>query len=305
MLTDHSHFKTKDNIVFTTRGFYHPSGYIRAIPLYKNYIEREGLEKSVDEFGDIWLSKIHPEYIKNSSLSAGILVPFPDISRVYDPFNASGIIKDLQDPIGNKIINFLLCIGIDESDIGFLGSYLIDTGHKPRDIDFIIRGLKNLSLIKGNFNDLLKKISGVNYPPEEYVESALTRYENKYNKEFNSFREIIQRRWPTINVPKRFFGKLRFTYKREEVPPLELPLGQKIPDISLTGRVIEDTGTSFMPRNFVLSVEDKNIKVYTYFWDFAYCAKEKDVVSVRGDFFPESKMILICNPKKHGVIIKR
>ncbi len=303
MLNDHVHFKTRDGIIFTTRGFYHPKDYVRSVPLYRPSIERSPLEKRVDEFGDIWLYKQHPEYIRESEFGRGIFVPIQDILETYDPFNL-GIDKGLEDVVGERIIKLLLDIGVNEYDIGLLGSHLVNTGNKPHDIDLVLRGVDNLNLVKERFNDLLNVIKGRDDHPEQYVKETVLRYEKKYNDEFNSFKEIISRRWPTIHVPGKFFGKLRFTYREDEVPVSELPLGKKVSDTSLKGKVVDAFRTNFMPRSFTFSSQGRDIKMFTYFWDFSYCVHEGDDVVVRGDYFPENQFIIICNPKEHGIRIE-
>lgn len=303
MLNDHVHFKTKDGIIFTTRGFYHPKGSVRSVPLYKPTTKRNSLEKNVDEFGDIWLHEQHPEYLKDSKFGKGIFVPIENILETHDPFNLRMADKSLEDVVGERIVKLLLNMGICEQDIGLLGSHLVKTGNLPHDTDWVLRGIDNLKLVKERFNDLLNSIRGRNAPSEQYVKEAILRYEGKYNSEFNNFREMIERRWPTIYVPGNFFGKLRFTYRENEVPITESPLGEEISDTAIKGKVLDDFGTNFMPRSFLFASQGRNIKAVTYFWDFSYCVNEGDEVIIRGNYFPESRIVLICNPKKHGIRI--
>ncbi len=300
MISDHTHFKTGDEIVFTTRGFYHPERKIKAIPLYKQSLNG-GLEKSVDEFGDKWFYQTHPSWIQESSFGRGIFVPTSEITETYDPFKSEEIIKRMEDEVAIQIISFLQEIGIDKKDIGLLGSYLFYTGRKPHDVDLIVRGKDNLNLVKDSFKKLLTSIDGRNSPSEEYIRKSIPRYEEKYNSNFNDFVGMIRRRWPTIRVPGKFFGKIRFTYKINEVPILEPPLGEVAANRVISGRVIEDSGTSFMPRHFQMKSDGQQIRVLTYFWDYSYCVKRGDKTVLRGDYYPENQMFILSNPKHHGL----
>jgi predicted nucleotidyltransferase len=300
MIPDHTHFKTREGIIFTTRGFCHPRDKIRAIPLYKPSLNG-CLEKSVDEFGDRWLYQVHPNWIQESSFGRGIFVPASEISETYDPFKSEEKIKGLDDKIAIQIISSLQEIGVDKKDIGLLGSYLFDTGRKPHDVDLIIRGLENMTLIKTNFRDLLRDVGGKNSPSEEYTKKSIPRYEEKYNSDSNDFAKMIVRRWPTIHVPGKFFGKLRFTYKPNEIAALEPPVGEALMNEALSGEVTNDIGTNFMPRHFQLRSDNKQVKVLTYFWDFSYCVRTGDRVVLKGDYYPQSSMLMLSNPKKHGV----
>lgn len=303
-MIDHTHFKTIDGLVFTTRGFFHPETSVRAVPVYKPSQDPIVLNKSLDEFGDIWLKKEHPSYVQQSIFGQGIFVPNQKIAKIYDPFQRTlEILSKIDDVWSQKIIQTLLDLGIEVNDLGFIGSNLVDTGRKPHDLDLIIRGKENLNQIRQNFHKILCLLGAKNSPNEEYISKSTRRYEEKFNSVHNDFGEMIQRRWPTINIPNKFFGKLRFTYLPEEVPSVRI-LGKFISEKLLCGEVTDDSGTNFMPRTFSIESQNNKYEALTYFWDYSYCVKKWDRVIIKGSLY-DHNFILLNKPKKHGIRFKK
>ena len=186
---------------------------------------------------------------------------------------------------------------IPKEDIGFIGSYLIGFQTEKSDIDIVIRGIDNLKKIKENFGYILKKLNATNKLDNYLTEISLKKYYNFYSKEKNDFSKMIENRWATIRTSE-YMTKLRFIPNKYEIKFPEIK--NKITDFEINGKVIDDFGTNFMPRFFKITTGNKEYSVLTYFWDYTYCVKIGDKVTINGSLF-EKDIIVINNRKRHGV----
>ena len=299
------HFITKEGFIFTTRGFNHPSGFIIAIGLYYPDIGGDraylgtNYSKDVDEYGDKWVGKCKPEYIRRDDKGNRILVPLGDIKKYFDPFSVSDEKRDLikKTRWGNLITT--LESFIPKEDIGFIGSYLIGFQTQNSDIDVVIRGIKNLKKIKDNFNLILEKLGATQDLDEHMKRISLEKY-NRLYKGKNDFARMIKNRWPTIRT-KDYTTKLRFVPRPDEI--VFPKINNKIKEIKLSGEVIEDIGTNFMPRFFKIKNKDGEYSILTYFWDYTYCVKNGDYVNVVGSLF-EDNLVMVNNKDEHGITFK-
>ncbi|MBS3145064.1 nucleotidyltransferase domain-containing protein [Candidatus Woesearchaeota archaeon] len=304
-MKDYTHFLTKDKIIFTTRGNIHPKGFIRSAALYRNIkegsrkLENLLFDKEVDEFGTKWVYKTNPSYVKNDKYGRYILVPEEDIVKSFDPFS-----KEVQERVklalensvwGTLFRNLTKLIPIE--DIGFIGSFLMGFSTKESDLDIVVRGKKNLEIIKNNFKELLKTLKAINVPKEDIIDISLKKYYSIYNKNENDFRKMMERRWSTI-VTKDYMLKIRFSYKESEIDEIIPKIKQR--EAIVEGQVIDDTGVDFMPRSFKLKSKNKEYLVQTYFWDFTYCVKKGDIIKVKAYLF-DNKVLYLCEPEKHGI----
>jgi predicted nucleotidyltransferase len=301
-MKDHTHFITKDNLIFTTRGDHHEKGYIRAAAIYfpnkngEKFIKRIKFEKEIDEFGDGYLKAMKPEYVRNDDEGNYILVPKKDILKVFEPYKA---LPKQKIKIKRKFYGLLRILRkiVPKKDIGLIGSYLIGFANKSSDIDIIVRGKENMKKIKKNMPLILDNLNSKNFLNEKKKIKSIIKYENKYNKENNDFSEMIDRRWPTISN-NNYLTKIRFSYDKKECP--EIRFNKFKEEIKIEGIVIDDIGTNFMPRSFIIKSKNKKFIIYTYFWDFTYCVKKGDFITVKGSLFDRNK-ILICKQKEHGI----
>lgn len=299
------HFITRDDLIFTVRGNFHPNGYLRSAGLYFPNKNGKGVyfgkkySKDVDEFGDKWVEIKHPEHVINDEKGKRIQVPKKDIKRYFDPFDISQDLREfIKTTKWGRLISILEEL-IPRKDIGFIGSYLIGFPTKDSDIDIIIRGLENLKKIKENFDYILNRLAGVKFLDNHLRGISLKKYHKIYSKRKNDFSRMIDNRWPTIRT-KDFMTKLRFVPKENEIkfPVLKNRLKEKF---SLKGVVLDDIGTNFMPRFFKVSTKKGNFDVMTYFWDFAYCVEVDDKVDIRGSYDSKNRTLLLSNPKQHGL----
>lgn len=251
-----------------------------------------------DIFGYRWLNKIRPDYI-NRDDSHSILVPIKDIVEYFDPFNLPRETKKL---IGKtkwrKFIDIIKKLKIKSEDIGYFGSYLMGLQKEDSDLDIVIRGVKNMKKLRRVLDTFSAEVSS---DVKKQIDEAIPRYRQiGYNLSKNDFFEMFVRRWAVINKDGDSL-KLHFTYKNSEIPKNPLPknLNQ---EIILEGKVVDDIGTCFMPRYFILENNKKRYKVLTYFWQFYHAVKIGDLVRVYGVRDKANpKIIILRNPQLHGL----
>lgn len=301
-MNDHTHFITNDGIIFTTRGDIHPTGFVRAVAVYfpseKGIKEYNGIKytKELDEFGEK-MKLIKEKYVIENKTGNYVLVPERDIKKAFDPFLIFKIEREkLKKTIYKSLIEEIEKL-VPSEDIGLIGSYLIGFSNEKSDIDLIIRGQYNLSILKREFSKLLSVLQANNDLDETKGKESIERYQKKYNAQYNNFSQMVIRRWPTIRT-KEYLTKIRFCYKKEEIQKINIINFKE--EVELKGEVVDDWGTNFMPRTFLLKGESYTFKIVTYFWDYSYCVKRGDFITVKGSLF-EDNIILICQPLNHGI----
>tara|TARA_Y100000310_G_scaffold200887_1_gene200983 strand:+ start:2874 stop:3794 length:921 start_codon:yes stop_codon:yes gene_type:complete len=305
-MKDHTHFLTKDGIIFTTRGNTHPKGYVRSIGIYyedkkgKKLYQGRKFKKELEEFGDKWLPNIRQDYIRNDKLGKYILVPEKDIIKTFDPFSVFDRVETkIEDTKWTSLLNEIRKV-VKKEDIGFIGSYLIDFPIENSDIDIIIKGKKNMTKIRDSMKDISENLNVPNDLNKERLKESLKRYHKSYNKNLNNFEEMIKRRWPTLRTDSHTI-KLRFCHKLGEDKSV-LPK-KFIKEIETYGEVIDDEGTNFMPRRFTLKAKKGIFTVMTYFWSFAYCVKKGDMVKIKANLF-DNNILVVGDKKNHGIRFK-
>lgn len=297
------HFITKNDLIFTIRGNIHPEGFVRSVGLYfpdnngERIYEERNYYKIVDEHGDKWVKYKCPEYIKYDEEGIKMLVPISHIKKYFDPFKISERTRFLIKKTKYYRLISILEKLIPKEDIGFIGSYLIGFPTEKSDIDIVIRGVENLEIIRNNFDIILRHLNATDKLNEDLLRISLEKYHSIYNKERNDFLGMIKNRWPTINN-NLFMTKLRFVPRDNEIifPRPHIKIQEK----NVEGVVIDDIGTNFMPRFFRIKSEEGEFVIMTYFWDYTYCVKNKDIVSVSGSLFKEN-IILINDKENHGI----
>ncbi len=307
----YTNFLTREGILFTAREYYPDIKKIRAVPCY--YAHPEGERKSallgksfkqaVDEFGDIWLGKVKPNYLTNTPLGQAILVPISDVSIFLDPFNNKKAKKEVSKTEFQSVVDTLKNIGIPEEDIGIYGSYLSGLYHKDSDLDIVIRGLDNMAHIKKNMDVIRRALGAFGNLDSKRELRTIEKYKKEYNSKYNDFKEMIARRWSTIRIGDKYKLKLMFNYKDGE-KPLNLIPNRFDQEISMGGVVVDDIGTCFMPRHFTIQNKQGNFKVITYFYNFYFAVKNGDIVNIFGKLSEDKSTILINDRRMHGIKFK-
>jgi len=298
------HFMTKDRFIFTTRGDMHPPGLILSAGVYcpdengdRTY-KGVRYSKKIDEYGEEWIKQKHPEYVVKNESGNRILVPSGEIERYFNPFDIPDktrkVMKETKWGGLMKIIEEL----VPKGDIGFIGSYLMGFPTENSDVDMIIRGMENLKRVRENFDYVLNKLNARDNLDEDLTRISLEKYYNLYSNEKNDFSRMIENRWPTIRTPE-YMTKLRFVPKDKEVnfPKME----DRLKEIEISGKVVDDIGTNFMPRFFMVKSDDREYTVMTYFWDYTYCVVNGDKIKISGRLFKDD-VVAINDRTKHGII---
>jgi len=306
MIADHTHIKIKNNDILTVRGFCFDD--IWAVPIY--FYDKKGDRKFrnkrylkyVDEFLEKY-SKKRPEWIYYSSYGKRLRVPKNEINALYKPFCSEWeIYKHLQKDIYRKVVDVISGI-VNRKDIGFIGSSMIGFDpQKNSDLDIVIRGLDNYKKIRRSFGSILLKLGATCSISKEQYNKSIKKYQKLFNKTNNDFREMIYNRWPTIHIPGELFFKVRFTLNPNKDKVINFPSKLKTEEIITSGRVLDDVGVSFMPRYFKIK-SDNNIdyNIVTLFWDYSYCVNQGDLIRVIGAVDKDRKIIVIRDPKHHGI----
>jgi hypothetical protein len=121
-----------------------------------------------------------------------------------------------------------------------------------------------------------------------------------FNLKRNSFYLFAKNCWSAIQITDNLLMTIRFAYKENEVPPNPVN-ASKLGEIVVKGEVIEDWGTNFIPREFLLQDElNKIYKIVTYFWAFQGVPKIGDVVKVWGTLL-ENESIIVVDNLSHGI----
>jgi predicted nucleotidyltransferase len=304
-LTDLDYFRTKDDIIFLTKGYYHPEGFVIAIPVFwgtpdgeRIHLSGKRYHKEIDEVFNKRLFRLLPQY-KNSEIpKSAARVPLNDIVEVFKPQRAfkKFLTEGNKKSIWYKIaFSFQELAKISLDDVGIFGSYLVGLAGKEekdpiKDIDFLIRGLDNFRKLR---NGGLKKIHekfGFSPISQDHIAWHVKKYGEYFDQTLTSFPETLKRKWPTLQIAPGILSTIRFVYKKDEIPanPItSLPLER----ISIKGRVKAAEGVHFMPRVFEVLSSDKIFRIITYFWAF-YCAvKEGDEVEITGTIHKEGNLI--------------
>lgn len=293
-LTDLDYFRTKDDIIFYAKGYYHTGDIVIAMPVF--WPDPKG--DRIHAFGRKYRKDVK-EIIRNSELPKSALrVPAKDIVEVFKPRDAfKNFLAESKDSIWRKIALAFIEEGIPFDDIGIFGSYLVglaekDGGGLIKDIDFLIYGLANFRKLRdGSFEKIREKL-GLGRISEDHIKWHAKKYGQYFEPGPTNFQETLKRKWPSLQIAPGILSTVRFVYKENEVPP-DPVTSAPFEEIIIRGKVIKDEGIHFMPRVFEISSANQIFRVVTYFWAF-YCAvKEGDEVEITGTLHKDMVLITL------------
>lgn len=307
--SDYINFMTKDGTLFTTRGDYHPKGFVRAVPCYRvhkdgerstNILPGKKIKREVDEFGDGWIKSEKPSYVRDFGLGTAIYVPVEDITMIFDPFDVSKENCDyLMSSKYGTLITTLVNLGVPKEDIGVYGSRIAGLENANSDLDLVIRGKDNMLNIKSNISKIHSSVGSTSQISKDQFTKTISKYNNIYNPKINNFESRIHNRWSTIQTDE-YMLKLMFVPKSSDSLDMVFPK-KSVSEITLTGEVISDENTCFMPREFKIKCGYKVYSVITYFYHFYFSVKKGDLITIHGSQTNEDSLILLHDRKKHGI----
>jgi len=312
-LKDLDYFRTKDNILFLVKGYYHLPGKVFAYPVfwpdkkgdYSQPTLRKRFSKETSDVDNSKIFNLFPHY-RHKLIPHNIpLVPEDEIIEVYHPQDkVKDFLKKEKNTIWFKIFNAISKIGkVTKEDIGIFGSYLVGFSEtteskKVKDIDFCVYGINNCLRLKNRFNYLLKLL-GYKHISKDHIAYHARKFGPKFDPKINSFKKTLSRKWSSIQIREDLLSTIRFVYKDDEIPPNPIQTDiQK--SFQITGEVVDDFGTNFMPRTFLIKKGNREYRVVTYFWGFQEAVKNGDLVMVTGDLHQDQKTLSV-DRINHGI----
>lgn len=291
-LTDLDYFRTKDDIIFYAKGYYHPENIVIAIPVFWPDPEGDRIHESGRKY-----RKDVKEIVRHDKIpKSAVRVPSEDIVAVFRPREAfKKFMAEFDDSIWRKIAIAFIEEGIPQKDIGIFGSYLVGLAEKKdggliKDVDFLIYGLENFRKLKeGGFEKVREKL-GLGRISKEHIKWHAEKYGRYFKPGLTNFEETLKRKWPSLQIAPGILSTARFIYKKGEIPPNPIT-SPPLKRAAIRGRVVRDEGAHFMPRVFEVSSQGQIFRVVTYFWAF-YCAVKKgDEVEIIGTLHEDNALI--------------
>lgn len=293
-LTDLDYFRTKDDIIFLTKGYYHPENIVIAIPVFRPDPKGGRIHDSGRKY-----RKDVEEFYRNPTIpKCAARIPLNDIVEVFKPRQAfKKFLTESSDSIWHKIALAFREEGIPLNDIGIFGSYLVGLAEKEgggliKDVDFLIYGLDNFRKLRnGGFRRIQEKL-GFGPISQDHIAWHAKKYGQYFEPGLTNFQETLKRKWPALQIAPGILTTVRFIYKKREIPPNPIT-SPPLKKVIIRGKVVKDEGAHFMPRVFEISSSGQIFRIVTYFWAF-YCAvKEGDEIEITGTIHQDNKTISI------------
>lgn len=312
--SDLDYFMTKDRIIFLVKGGYHPPDKVFAYPVFwpdpkgERYNPEFGrYTKQVSDINNQRIFEMQPQYRHAGVPQATPLVPKADITRVFEPsLRLTDFLSGGREGMWHNLYDFINHhIGIQAQDIGIFGSYLVglhgnQQGEHLKDIDFVIYGIRNMQRVKAAIISLRRKLNANPISPG-HIKYHVYKFGRHFRPDLNSFDLTLANKWSSVQLAPGLLSTLRFSYKRDELPSNPIT-GPPLGSIQLSGKVIEDEGTNFMPRTFKLVTPwGETWQVVTYFWAFQSAVRTRDEVQVTGDLHPGN--VICVDATDHGIKI--
>ena len=312
---DLDYFRTKDDIFFLVKGYYHPSNKVFAYPVF--WPDKKGdrfhqklkraFRKDTSDIDNAKIFKLYPHY-RHSFVPQNIpLIPKNEIIEIFRPQEKlKDFLKKERKTIWFKVYE-VICQKrrIPSQDIGIFGSYLVglsktQKGKQVKDIDFAVYGIKNCQKLKNNIGKILESLKAKPIS-KDHITYHAQKFGLKFNPKINSFNKTLSRKWSALQLRKGLLSTIRFIYKNSEIPSNPITSSIKC-RFQIQGKVLDDFGTNFMPRTFIIQKNNKKYNVVTYFWGFQEAVKNKDLVLITGNLHQDGKTISI-DDINHGIKI--
>lgn len=196
-----------------------------------------------------------------------------------------------------QMVASLLKIGIQKEEIGYFGSRRLGLS-QPKDVDFILYGMRAYECLRQNM-DFFKELSNTYNFDKEHAEYQASKHGAYYAPFANSLINCLMNKWSSCMFRKGLCSTLRFVNPSlltfNKIQTIFEAEGEIV---TINGIVVDDTGTSFMPREFRLKVGQKVYDVMTCAWIFHQCVKMYDSVQVTGIFINQQ---IIVRDYCHGI----
>jgi predicted nucleotidyltransferase len=163
-----------------------------------------------------------------------------------------------------------------------LGLHLTPSGHVRKDVDFVIEGTSNISVLREHLPAIRARL-GFTAVSSDRQARQHKRYRRVFRNENNAIALVISRRWTALQVPSGVVTTIRF-----RDPAIRMPyhLASARPgqarDVTVTGRVADADLGNLFPRMFRLLTVSGSITVYLFWWKFSSPVRDGDTIALRG-----------------------
>lgn len=194
-------------------------------------------------------------------------------------------------------VNVLNEIGIEDTNIGIFGSYLIGFDI-TKDVDFVIYGKDSLHKYYNNIDYIRKKL-GVKSISEEHAEYQYNKHKIKFNNNCD-LKEIIRRNWSGIELDNGILSTPRFI----DLENMSIPKKHGV-DKEIEVKVIEGLYSVILPRVAKVEYKGKEYTVLSTLWKFQSFARPNDVCRIYGNIDEERKIIILDENKYYINYLKK
>ena len=248
----------------------------------------------VDENGNRYNNITKKNYSKAKFQKLEII---PAYKKIFKPNEFYLKVKKNLKGVWKKYIEVLNKIGIEDSDIGIYGSYLVGFDI-IKDIDFVIYGDDNLYKYYDN-NELIKEYTNSTYINKKHILYQYEKHRTYHHKDTDLL-EIIKRNWSGIQVDENVLSTPRFIDRKKQHQTLETDNKKEI-----IFEVIDGFKTAMLPRRATVLYNGEEYNLETCIWKYQSFLRRGDVVKCYASINEGLKTILLEKEKSYVKFIKK
>jgi hypothetical protein len=163
-----------------------------------------------------------------------------------------------------------------------LGMHLTPSGSVRKDVDFVIEGTGNISVLREHLPVIRSKLGFTDFTGARQ-DRRYERYRRVFRNENNSTDLVISRRWTAVQAPNGIVTTIRFRDPAVRMPYLlagAFPVQAK--DVTVTGQVADADLGNLFPRTFCLDTGSYAYTVHLWWWKFSSPVRDGDTITVCG-----------------------
>lgn len=236
---------------------------------------------SVDENGKRYNNITKKYYKKN--LDPGLKI-IPKYKRLFKPREFYQSHKQDLTDVWLDYVKALNEIGIDDSNIGIFGSYLIGFDI-TKDVDFVIYGEDNLKKYYQN-NDYIKDHINATYISKEHILHQYEKHKDNYSPQTDLL-EIISRNWSGVQIKEGVLSTPRFITNITTIPNYTDNLEV------INVEVIDGLTSACFPRYASVLYKGEYYTMITPLWKYQSFAHRHDIIECLAHVDEETKTIFL------------
>lgn len=238
---------------------------------------------SVDKEGERFNNITKKYYKKN--LDHGLKI-IPNYKMLFKPREFYLTHKKDLSGVWLNYVKVLNDIGINDSNIGIFGSYLIGFDI-TKDVDFVIYGEDNLQKYYQN-NDYIKDCINASYITKEHMLHQYNKHKDNYSPKTDLL-EIISRNWSGVQIKEGVLSTPRFITDITKIPNYNDDL--KVVNVE----VIDGLTSACFPRYAKVLYNGEYYTMITPVWKYQSFAHRNDRIECLAHVDEQSKSIFIPN----------